>query len=340
VAARIIRDEEVSLDPLKGRTVAVIGYGSQGRAQALNLRDSGVNVILGLRPGGRSWERARREGFDVYPIPEAVERADVVMVLIPDMEQPRVWREQIEPRLGEGMTVDFAHGFTVHYGLIKPPEYVDVVMVAPKGPGQLVREEYERGRGVPALVAVYQDYTGRAWDMVLALAKGIGATRAGVIKTTFREETETDLIGEQTVLVGGLMELITKGFETLVELGYQPEVAYFEVLNEAKLIMDLIWRYGITGMLERVSVTARYGGLTVGPRVIDEHVRENMRRAAERVRSGEFAREWLREYESGMRNLERLMEERRRHLIEEVGARLRPIIFGEAGGGGGGGEGS
>ena len=203
------------------------------------------------------------------------------------------------------------------------------MMVAPKGPGQLVREEYLAGRGVPALVAVYQDYTGRAWDTVLALAKGIGATRAGVLKTTFREETETDLIGEQTVLVGGLMELITKGFENLVELGYQPEVAYFEVLNEAKLIMDLIWRYGITGMLERVSVTARYGGLTVGPKVIDDHVKTNMRRAADRVRSGEFAREWVEEYEKGMRNLERLLEQRRNHLIERVGRELRKIIFHE-----------
>ena len=327
--ARVIRDEEVSLEPLRGKTVAVLGYGSQGRAQALNLRDSGVEVVVGVRPGGPSWSRAQRDGMEVLSIPEAVERADVVMMLLPDMVQPEVWRSQVEPRLGEGVTVDFAHGFTVHYGLIEPPEYVDVVMVAPKGPGQLVREEYLRGRGVPALVAVWRDYTGNAWDTVLALAKGIGATRAGVIKTSFREETETDLIGEQTVLVGGLMELITKGFETLVELGYQPEVAYFEVLNEAKLIMDLIWRYGIAGMLERVSVTARYGGLTVGPRVIDDHVKENMRRAAERVRSGEFAREWLEEYQRGMPRLRELVEERRRHLIEVVGRELRRIIFHE-----------
>ena len=325
----MIGDSEASLEPLKGKVIAVLGYGSQGRAQALNLRDSGLEVVVGVRPGGPSWNRAKRDGMEVMSIPEAVERGDVVMVLLPDMVQPRVWREQVAPRLSEGMTVDFAHGFTVHYGLVKPPENVDVVMVAPKGPGQLVREEYLAGRGVPALVAVYQDYTGRAWDTVLALAKGIGATRAGVLKTTFREETETDLIGEQTVLVGGLMELITKGFENLVELGYQPEVAYFEVLNEAKLIMDLIWRYGITGMLERVSVTARYGGLTVGPKVIDDHVKMNMRRAAERVRSGEFAREWVEEYENGMRNLERLMEQRRSHLIERVGRELRKIIFHE-----------
>lgn len=328
---RIIRDEEASLEPLVGKRIAVLGYGSQGRAQALNLRDSGLDVVVGVRRNGPSWRRALEDGMEVVEIPDAVRSADVVMMLLPDMVQPRVWREQVEPNLRPGTTLDFAHGFTVHYKLIAPPSNVDVVMVAPKGPGQLVREEYLRGRGVPALVAVEQDYSGRAWDTVLALAKGIGATRAGVVRTTFREETETDLIGEQTVLVGGLMELITKGFETLVEMGYQPEVAYFEVLNEAKLIMDLIWRYGIYGMLERVSVTARYGGLTVGPRVIDEHVLENMRRAAERVRSGEFAKEWLREYEEGMPRLQRLLEQRRSHLIEEVGARLRKIIFHEEG---------
>jgi len=326
--ARIIRDEEVSLAPLEGKRIAVLGYGSQGRAQALNLRDSGLDVVVGVRRGGPSWERAREDGMEVYEIPEAVRQADVVMMLLPDMVQPRVWEEQVKPYLRSGTVLDFAHGFTVHYGLITPPDDVDVVMVAPKGPGWLVREEYLRGRGVPALVAVWRDASGTAWDTVLALAKGIGATRAGVIKTTFKEETETDLIGEQTVLVGGLMELITKGFEVLVELGYQPEVAYFEVLNEAKLIMDLIWRYGITGMLERVSVTARYGGLTVGPRVIDEHVKENMFAAAERVRSGEFARELLEEYQRGMKKLEELMEARRRHKIEQVGEEVRRLLFG------------
>lgn len=325
----IISDGQASLEPLRNRVVAVLGYGSQGRAQALNLHDSGVNVIVGVRRGGSSWNKALSDGMDVYTIPEAVERADVVMMLLPDMIQPRVWREYVEPRLGEGMTVDFAHGFTIHYELIKPPSYVDVVMVAPKGPGQLVREEYLAGRGVPALVAVYRDYTGKAWQTTLALAKGIGATKAGVLKTTFKEETETDLIGEQTVLVGGLMELILKGFENLVELGYQPEIAYFEVLNEAKLIMDLIWKYGIVGMLERVSLTARYGGLSVGPRVIDDHVKENMRKAAERVRSGDFAEEWVEEYKSGMKNLNNMIEAMKDHKIEEVGAKLRKIIFHE-----------
>ncbi len=324
--ARIYTDQDASLAPLHGKTIAVIGYGSQGRAQALNLRDSGLEVIIGLRPG-KSWDLAKKEGFSVYRVDEAVKQADVVMMLIPDMVQPEVWEKQVQPYLREGMVVDFAHGFTVHYGLIKPPEHVDVVMVAPKSPGAKVREEYLAGRGVPALVAVYQDYTGQALETALAIAKGIGATRAGVIETTFREETETDLIGEQTVLVGGLMELIRKGFEVLVELGYQPEIAYFEVLNEAKLIMDLIWRYGITGMLERVSITARYGGLTVGSKIIDDRVKENMRKAAERVRSGEFANEWVEEYKRGMPRLQKLLEETRSHEIERVGKEMRRLLF-------------
>jgi len=323
----LIRDQEVSVEPLVGKKVAVLGYGSQGRAQALNLRDSGIDVVIGVRRNGASWRRAQQDGFEVMEFPDAVKQADVVMMLLPDMVQPDVWKEHVRPYLRPGMTVDFAHGFTVHYGLVDPPSYVDVVMVAPKGPGQLVREEFLRGYGVPALVAVWQNYTGRAWDTVLALAKGIGATRAGVIKTTFQEETETDLIGEQTVLVGGLMELITKGFEVLVELGYQPEVAYFEVLNEAKLIMDLIWRYGITGMLERVSVTARYGGLSVGPSIINDEVKQRMRLAAERVRSGEFAKEWLAEYEAGMPNLSTMLEKRKAHLIERVGRSIREMVF-------------
>ncbi len=330
--AKIFTDKDASLEPLKDKTIAVIGYGSQGRAQALNLRDSGLHVIIGVRPGGRSWNLARKEGFEVYPIDEAVRKADVILILIPDMVQPEVWEKQIAPNLREGMVVDFAHGFNIHFGLIKPPEFVDVVMVAPKSPGYMVREMFVKGYGVPALVAVHQDYSGKALDYALAIAKGIGATRAGVILTTFKEETETDLIGEQTVLVGGLMELIKKGFEVLVELGYQPEVAYFEVLNEAKLIMDLIWRYGIKGMLENVSETARYGGLTVGPRVIDEHVKENMRKAAQRVISGEFAREWVEEYKRGMPTVKRLMKEIEEHPIEKVGRELRRIIFREEGG--------
>ncbi|MEM4650989.1 MAG: ketol-acid reductoisomerase [Pyrobaculum sp.] len=326
--ARVYTDSDASLEPLKNKTIAVIGYGIQGRAQAMNLRDSGLRVVVGLRKGGKSWDLAVAERFEVYEVEEAVKRADVVLVLIPDMEQPKVWERQIGPFLKEGAVVDFAHGFNIHYGLIKPPRHVDVVMVAPKAPGKAVREEFLAGRGVPALVAVHQDYSGSALKYALALAKGIGATRAGVIETTFAEETETDLIGEQTVLVGGLMELIKRGFEVLVEMGYQPEVAYFEVLNEAKLIMDLIWQRGIYGMLNGVSDTAKYGGLTVGPKVIDEDVKDKMRQAALRVKSGEFAKEWVEEYSKGAPTLKRLMEAVKNHPIEQVGTQMRKLLFG------------
>jgi ketol-acid reductoisomerase len=326
--ARVYTDSDASLEPLKNKTIAVIGYGIQGRAQAMNLRDSGLRVVVGLRKGGKSWDLAVSERFEVYEVEEAVKRADVVLVLIPDMEQPKVWERQIGPFLKEGAVVDFAHGFNIHYGLIKPPRHVDVVMVAPKAPGKAVREEFLAGRGVPALVAVHQDYSGSALKYALAIAKGIGATRAGVIETTFAEETETDLIGEQTVLVGGLMELIKRGFEVLVEMGYQPEVAYFEVLNEAKLIMDLIWQRGIYGMLNGVSDTAKYGGLTVGPKVIDEDVKDKMRQAALRVKSGEFAKEWVEEYSKGAPTLKRLMEAVKNHPIEQVGTQMRKLLFG------------
>lgn len=326
--ARVYTDSDASLEPLKNKTIAVIGYGIQGRAQAMNLRDSGLRVVVGLRKGGKSWDLAVSERFEVYEVEEAVKRADVVLVLIPDMEQPKVWERQIGPFLKEGAVVDFAHGFNIHYGLIKPPRHVDVVMVAPKAPGKAVREEFLAGRGVPALVAVHQDYSGSALKYALALAKGIGATRAGVIETTFAEETETDLIGEQTVLVGGLMELIKRGFEVLVEMGYQPEVAYFEVLNEAKLIMDLIWQRGIYGMLNGVSDTAKYGGLTEGPKVIDEDVKDKMRQAALRVKSGEFAKEWVEEYSKGAPTLKRLMEAVKNHPIEQVGTQMRKLLFG------------
>lgn len=326
--ARVYTDSDASLEPLKNKTIAVIGYGIQGRAQAMNLRDSGLRVVVSLRKGGKSWDLAVSERFEVYEVEEAVKRADVVLVLIPDMEQPKVWERQIGPFLKEGAVVDFAHGFNIHYGLIKPPRHVDVVMVAPKAPGKAVREEFLAGRGVPALVAVHQDYSGSALKYALALAKGIGATRAGVIETTFAEETETDLIGEQTVLVGGLMELIKRGFEVLVEMGYQPEVAYFEVLNEAKLIMDLIWQRGIYGMLNGVSDTAKYGGLTVGPKVIDEDLKDKMRQAALRVKSGEFAKEWVEEYSKGAPTLKRLMEAVKNHPIEQVGTQMRKLLFG------------
>ncbi len=325
--AKVYVDEDVSLDPLEDKTLAVVGYGIQGRAQALNLRDSGLNVIVGVRKG-KSWDLAEKEGFKVYSVGDAVAEADVVLYLLPDMVQPDVWATEVEPNIRDGAVVNFAHGFTIHYGLIKPKRELDVVMVAPKAPGAAVREEYLRGKGAPALVAVYQDYSGMAEEFALAIAKGIGATRSGVIETTFAEETETDLIGEQNVLVGGLMELLMKGWETLVDMGYQPEVAYFEALNEAKLIMDLIWRYGMKGMLDRVSVTARYGGLTVGPKVLNDEVKDRMRRYAERVVSGEFANEWIRTYRNNGRKLEELLRKIEEHPIEEVGRQVRKLVFG------------
>ncbi|MCS7113256.1 MAG: ketol-acid reductoisomerase [Nitrososphaerota archaeon] len=322
---RVYRDEDVSLEPLKDRLIAVIGYGSQGRAQALNFRDSGLKVVVGVRPEGGSWKLASSDGFDVYPISEACRRADVIHILIPDMVQPQVYVEYIEGCLEPGKTLGFAHGFNIHFKQIVPPDYVDVVMVAPKAPGPKVRELYVKGFGVPALVAVYQDYTGEAWSKVLAMAKALGCTRAGVIETTFRDETESDLIGEQTVLVGGILELIKNGFEVLVEAGYPEELAYFEACNEAKLIIDLIYEGGFTKMLRSVSDTAKHGGLTVGPKIIDQNVRENMRRAVEYVKSGRYAEEWIREYKAGMPNLRKLLSEIENHPIEIVGRRLRKL---------------
>lgn len=320
---KVYFDKDANIEILKNKTIAVIGYGSQGHAQAQNIRDSGLNVIVGLRPGGESWRRAKQDGFEVYPIQEAAKRGNVIFMLIPDMSQPAVYKEFIEPHLSEGKSMNFAHGFNIHFKQIIPPKNVDVIMVAPKSPGIRLRETFLSGFGVPALIAVYQDYSGRAKETALAIAKALGCTRAGVIETTFKDETESDLIGEQTVLVGGLIEIIKKGFEVLVECGYPPELAYFEACNEAKLIMDLIYQKGIVGMLKAVSDTAKYGGLTVGPKVIDEHVKENMRRAAEYVRSGKFAEEWIKEHASGENRLKALMKEIEEHPLEKVGAFIR-----------------
>ena len=320
---KIYFDKDSSLEPLKGKTIGVIGYGSQGHAQAQNMRDSGLNVIIGVRPEGSSWNRAKKDGFEVYPISEAAEKADVIFMLIPDMVQPAVYKKEIEPHLTEGKTLDFAHGFNIHFKQIVPPENVDVVMVAPKSPGLRLRETYKQGFGVPALIAVYQDWSGKAKETALAIAKALGCTKAGVIETTFKDETESDLIGEQTVLVGGLIELIKNGFEVLVENGYPPELAYFEACNEAKLIMDLIYERGIIGMLKAVSDTAKYGGLTVGPKIIDEHVKENMRRAAKYVQSGGFAEEWLEEHRTGEKKLKDLMKKIEEHPLEKVGKFIR-----------------
>ncbi len=320
----IYREEDIQTNILRNKTVSVIGYGSQGRAQALNMRDSGLNVIIGLRKG-KSWSKAEKEGFQVKKVNEATEEGDVILVLIPDMVQSKVFKGEIGPNLSEGKALCFAHGFAIHYNLITPPENVDVFMVAPKGPGAVVRRNYLEGFGVPSLIAVHQNYTGKAKEKALEIGKAIGSARVGLIETTFKEETETDLIGEQAVLVGGLIELIKKGFEVLTELGYQPEVAYFEVLNEAKLIMDLIYSRGFTGMLNSVSVTARYGGLKVGPQVLDEHVKESMKKAAEKVRNGSFAKEWVKEYESGGKTLEKLLQKISSHEIEEVGSKIRKL---------------
>ena len=322
---KVYFDSDVSLDPLKGKTITIIGYGSQGQAQAQNMRDSGLDVIIGLRPTGESWNRAKNKGFEVYPISEAADKGDVIFMLIPDMVQPTVYQNSIAPYLTDGKALDFAHGFNIHFKQIVPPKNVDVIMVAPKSPGPRVRETYLSGFGVPALVAVYQDYTGHAKETALAISKALGCTKAGVLETTFKDETESDLIGEQTVLVGGLIDLIKNGFEVLVESGYPPELAYFEACNEAKLIMDLIYRKGIIGMLRAVSDTAKYGGLTVGPKVIDEHVKENMRKVVNDVRSGEFAQEWIEEHKKGEKKLKALMEEIEEHELEKVGKFIRKM---------------
>ncbi len=320
---KVYYDADVSLDVLKEKTIAVIGYGSQGHAQAQNMRDSGLNVIIGLRPNGESWNRAKADGFDVYPISEAAKKADIIHILIPDPSQPEVYNKEVKPHLKKGKVLGFSHGFNIHFKQIVPPKDVDVVMVAPKSPGARMREIYREGFGVPALIAVYQNPSGKGKDMALAMAKAIGSTKAGVLETTFKDETESDLIGEQAVLVGGLIELIKKGFEVLVENGYPPELAYFEACNEAKLIMDLIYQKGFSGMLKAVSDTAKYGGLTVGPKVIDECVKQNMRKAAKKVQNGKFAKEWIRENKKGRPVLNKLMQELEKHQIEKVGKFIR-----------------
>jgi ketol-acid reductoisomerase len=323
---KIYKDEDADLSILKDKVIAVLGYGSQGHAHALNLRDSGLNVIVGVRKGGKGYEKAKEHGFEPVSVREACEKGDLIMILLPDQTQPQVYKEEIEPALKPGKMLLFAHGFNIHYNQIVPPKDVDVVMVAPKGPGHLVRREFEKGAGIPCLLAIYQDATGNAFAKALAYAKGIGGTRAGVIETTFKEETETDLFGEQVVLCGGVSALIKAGFETLVEAGYQPEVAYFECLHELKLIVDLIYEGGLSFMRYSISDTAEYGDLTRGPRIINEQVRAEMKKILKEIQSGEFAREWILENQAGRPVLNALRRKEKEHSIEEVGKRLRAMM--------------
>ena len=313
--------------PRLGEKVAVIGYGSQGHAHSLNLRDSGEDVRVGLYPESRSWAKAEKAGLRVVDVADAVKEADVVMILTPDVGQAELYRRAIEPNLRPGMMLMFAHGFAIHYGTVEPPKDVDVTMVAPKAPGHLVRSTYVEGNGTPALLAIHQDATGRARERTLAYARGIGAGRAGILETTFKEETETDLFGEQAVLCGGISSLIKTGFETLVEAGYQPELAYFEVLHEMKLIVDLMYRGGLGFMRYSVSDTAEYGDYVSGPRVIDEHVRQSMRTVLREIQDGTFAEKWIDENNAGgRRRFMELREQNAGHQIEKVGEELRQMM--------------
>jgi ketol-acid reductoisomerase len=324
--AKVYYDNDAETALIADRKVAILGYGSQGHAHALNLKESGIDVRVGLREGSSSWAKAEEAGLRVLTTAEAAKEADVIMVLLPDTEQARVYKEDIEPNLQERDSLAFAHGFNIHFGQISPPKGVDVWMIAPKGPGHLVRRTYEEGGGVPALVAVSADETGKAKQTALAYARAIGATRAGVLDTTFEEETETDLFGEQVVLCGGLVELITASFETLVNAGYQPESAYFETLHEVKLIVDLIYEGGITNMRYSISDTAEYGDLTRGPRIITEDTRAEMRKILDEIQGGKFAQEWILENQAGRPVYNALRRRASEHQIEEVGEQLRSMM--------------
>jgi ketol-acid reductoisomerase len=322
----IYYDKDVKLDILKDKTIAVIGYGIQGAAQSQCMQDSGLDVVVGLREGGPSWKRAVKDGMRALPISDAAKRGDVVHILIPDEIQSKVYYEHIHENLEEGNALSFSHGFNIRFNQIVPPENVDVIMVAPKGPGAMVRREYLSGSGVPALIAVEQDYTKNAKEKALAMAKAIGATRVGVLETTFAEETETDLFGEQVDLCGGSAELVKAAFETLVEAGYQPEIAYFECMHELKLIVDLYYKQGIEGMWRNVSNTAEYGGRTRGPRIISPEVKKNMKAILRDIQSGAFAKEWVLENQAGAPILNSLRKRGKEHPIEKVGKKLRKMM--------------
>jgi ketol-acid reductoisomerase len=324
--ADVLYDDDADLSVLEGKTVAILGYGSQGHAHALNLKESGVDVVVGLRPDSSSRKDAQSEGLEVLDISDAASRGDIVMILLPDEKQAQIWRESIADGIADGNLLMFAHGFAIRFGQIEPPPGVDVGMVAPKGPGHLVRREFRDGAGVPCLMAVHQDATGSAHDQVLAYASGIGGGRAGIIETTFKDEAETDLFGEQAVLCGGATELVKAGFETLVEAGYDPRLAYFECLHELKLIVDLMYEHGIQGMRHSISNTAEYGDMTRGPKVITEETREAMRKILADIQSGEFAKEWIAENEAGQENFQRLREEAANSQVEQVGKRLRSMM--------------
>ncbi|MED0654616.1 ketol-acid reductoisomerase [Anoxybacillus geothermalis] len=323
--AKVYYNGDANEQYLQGKTVAIIGYGSQGHAHAQNLRDSGVRVIVGLRKG-KSWEQAEQDGFEVYSVREAAKQADIVMVLLPDEKQPAVYKEEIEPGLEPGNALVFAHGFNIHFSQIVPPNHVDVFLVAPKGPGHLVRRTYTEGAGVPALIAVYQDVTGHAKETALAYAKAIGAARAGVLETTFKEETETDLFGEQAVLCGGLTALIKAGFETLVEAGYQPEVAYFECLHEMKLIVDLLYEGGLSWMRYSISDTAQWGDFITGPRIINDAVKAEMKKVLDDIQTGKFAKSWILENQANRPEFNAINRRENEHLIEIVGRELRSMM--------------
>ncbi len=319
----MLYEDDADLDLLDGKTVAIIGYGSQGHAHALNLKDSGVNVVVGLRPESSSVAQALEHGLEVLDVPDAASRGDVVMMLVPDELHRQVWETQVADGIAAGDTLLFSHGFSIHYGEVAPPPGVDVALVAPKGPGHLVRRQFREGSGVPALIAVAQDASGNARDVALAYAKGIGATRGGVIETTFKDETETDLFGEQAVLCGGASALVQAGFETLVNAGYDPQLAYFECLHELKLIADLMYEKGLSGMRFSISNTAEYGDYTRGKRVIDEHVRAQMQDVLKEIQSGDFAREWIAENRAGQESFQRMRAEQEDTQVEHVGKELR-----------------
>src|SRR5687767_13827401 len=323
---RMLYDADADLSALHGKTVAILGFGSQGHAHALNLKDSGADVVVGLREDSSSREAAEAAGLEVLGIADAASRGDIVMILLPDEKQAEVWASEIADGISEGNLLMFAHGFSVHFGQIEPPPGVDVGMVAPKGPGHLVRRQYEAGAGVPCLMAVHQDASGNARDLVLAYASGIGGGRAGIIETTFKDECETDLFGEQSVLCGGATELVRAGFETLVEAGYDPRLAYFECLHELKLIVDLMYEKGIQGMRDSISNTAEYGDMTRGKEVITDETRAEMKKILGEIQSGEFAKEWIAENEAGQENFQRMRQEGADHQVEQVGGDLRAMM--------------